>query len=299
MRTRTLGNPGFIALAMAAGLALLVLLTSPFAAKPVAAQNTPDAAGDGTQILGGATSGTTTAVNTTVGNSANYVISAVVPGDGNFYGAVVEITYDATKVTPTCPEETVSGDTRVYCNDSYPGNKVRIAIESSTVSGSEVIGMTGTNSLVTISFLGEANTSPSPSAITSMVVIGDCINGAGEDITCTATAGNLTVGGGASFPWGDANCSGSVTSTDISIIVFVVAGGTRPAGCSQPIDLNCSSSMTSTDISMVVFIAAGGTINPCSAMTGVTSKELSNQIDSAARVVARHDLTSGGRYDAS
>ena len=64
-------------------------------------------------------------------------------------------------------------------------------------------------------------------------------------------------------PWGDVNCSGAVTSTDINVVVYRAAGGANPfPGCTQTADLNCSGAITSTDISIILYIAAGGAYSP-------------------------------------
>lgn len=64
--------------------------------------------------------------------------------------------------------------------------------------------------------------------------------------------------GATEYPLGDLNCSGAVTSTDISIMTYVVVGGARPAGCNTPIDLDCSGGPSAADVSIIVYIAAGG-----------------------------------------
>lgn len=64
------------------------------------------------------------------------------------------------------------------------------------------------------------------------------------------------------YPRGDLNCSGSVTSLDISIETYMVAGGANPFECGQSADLNCSGALTSADISIMMFIAAGGIYAP-------------------------------------
>lgn len=64
------------------------------------------------------------------------------------------------------------------------------------------------------------------------------------------------------YPKGDLNCSGAVTSLDISLEIHMVAGGTNPFECGQSADLNCSGTLTSTDISIMMFIAAGGNYTP-------------------------------------
>lgn len=65
------------------------------------------------------------------------------------------------------------------------------------------------------------------------------------------------------YPWGDVNCSGAVTSTDINVVVYMAAGGSNPfPGCTQTADLNCSGAVTSTDISIILYIAAGGVYSP-------------------------------------
>ena len=61
------------------------------------------------------------------------------------------------------------------------------------------------------------------------------------------------------YPLGDLNCSGKVTSRDISIMMQVVAGAPRPGHCTTPIDLNCSGAPSSADIAIIVHLAAGGT----------------------------------------
>jgi hypothetical protein len=66
------------------------------------------------------------------------------------------------------------------------------------------------------------------------------------------------------YPLGDLNCSGVVTSVDISIMMNAAVGIPRPAGCDTPIDLNCSGAVSSADISIIVHLAAGGTYTrPC------------------------------------
>lgn len=60
------------------------------------------------------------------------------------------------------------------------------------------------------------------------------------------------------YQWGDVNCSGAVTSADISVVVAIAAGGSAWY-CGMPFDLNCSGTVSSSDISIVSFIAAGGT----------------------------------------
>jgi len=61
------------------------------------------------------------------------------------------------------------------------------------------------------------------------------------------------------YPKGDLNCSGAVTSLDINIEVLMVAGGSNPFECGQSADLNCSGTLTSVDISIMLHLAAGGT----------------------------------------
>lgn len=66
-----------------------------------------------------------------------------------------------------------------------------------------------------------------------------------------------------SYPWGDLNCSGAVTSVEISAIVYIAAGGADPwPSCPMPADLNCSGAITSADISIMTYIAAGGAYAP-------------------------------------
>lgn len=65
------------------------------------------------------------------------------------------------------------------------------------------------------------------------------------------------------YPWGDVNCSGAVTSTDINVVVFRAAGGANPfPSCTQSADLNCSGAVSSADISIILYIAAGGAYSP-------------------------------------
>lgn len=66
------------------------------------------------------------------------------------------------------------------------------------------------------------------------------------------------------YPLGDLNCSGAVTSVDISIMMNAAVGIPRPAGCDTPIDLNCNGAISSADISIIVHLAAGGAYTrPC------------------------------------
>lgn len=86
------------------------------------------------------------------------------------------------------------------------------------------------------------------------------IIGAAAAIVATASTGVRAT----EHPLGDLNCSGAVTSADISIMMHVVAGGQRPGNCSTPVDLNCSGAPSSADISIIVHIAAGGEYErPC------------------------------------
>lgn len=75
-----------------------------------------------------------------------------------------------------------------------------------------------------------------------------------------AAAMVLPVSAGATtYPDGDLNCSGSVTSVEISAIVYLVAGGSNPwPSCPVSPDLNCDGQLSSVDISIMVYLAAGG-----------------------------------------
>lgn len=79
--------------------------------------------------------------------------------------------------------------------------------------------------------------------------------------------GSLAIGAqpstATSYPWGDLNCSGAVTSVEISAITYLAAGGDDPwPSCPMPADLNCSGAITSSDISIMLYIAAGGSYSP-------------------------------------
>ena len=64
--------------------------------------------------------------------------------------------------------------------------------------------------------------------------------------------------GATSYPLGDLNCSGAVTSLDMVLETRLVAGGTNPFECGQSADLNCDGRLSSVDISIMVYLAAGG-----------------------------------------
>lgn len=70
--------------------------------------------------------------------------------------------------------------------------------------------------------------------------------------------GVASTGNAAGFPKGDLNCSGAVTSVDVSLEVLMAAGGSNPFECGQSADLNCSGAVTAVDISIIVSLAAGG-----------------------------------------
>lgn len=65
------------------------------------------------------------------------------------------------------------------------------------------------------------------------------------------------------YPWGDLNCSGAVTSVEISAIVNIAAGAPDPwPWCPMPADLNCNGAISALDISIMINIAAGGSYTP-------------------------------------
>lgn len=251
-----------LSLAGFALLAITLFAEARLGAGDAAAQITPQVAGDGTVIFGGTSEGASNDLTVGVGATEDYLISATIPVGGDFYGAGITIEFDSSKVSAFCEIETVTivgaFTYRMVCNDDVAG-QVTVILEGYKTDLS--IGMSGTETFGVIEFTGIAETS---NAITDVNVTTNCINSDEETITdCDVDFGAVIVGDGEEIVWGDVNCDDAVDSVDISIVVFVAAGGTRPGSCTNPINLNCQQGVDSVDISMVVFIAAGGIINPC------------------------------------
>lgn len=266
MYTSGIGAATKVGLGIVALLALLVAAMGALQARPATAAD-----GDPVLVYGGSVSGSgAAAVNIAPNANGNYVVSMTVPAGEDIGGIQVDITYNQTLFSAvTCPEERNADNGAQYvCNpDADPSNSVgKVSIVAAKVVSEPAPGGwgAGTFMLATVNFVVANGAPNTANAITDVTISGCSPALQGEDVTCSESPANLralSIGSAPSFPWGDVNCSGLVTSTDISIIVQVAAGGLRPGSCTMPTDLNCANGVTSTDISIVVFIAAGGIFN--------------------------------------
>lgn len=254
-----------LSLAGFALLAITLFAEARLGTSDAAAQIEPQVAGDGTVIFGGTSQGASNDLTVGVSATEDYLISATVPGGGDFYGAGITIQFDSTKVSAFCEVETVATvgpyTIRMVCNDDVSG-QVTVVLEGYPTNLST--GMTGTATFGVIEFTGIANT---PNAITDVDVTTNCINGDEETITdCDLDFAAVAVGevGGGWLP-GDVNCDTLVNVGDITRLRNIILSkpGAALGSCAGVRgDLNCDSSVNVGDITRLrnVILAKPGAV---------------------------------------